>query len=401
MWIEKILRAGGLLYMSKEKRTEKIQEALYYLDDDFIEDVEKLRGFVDLSTVDKVFSEKKMQDQRFKKKKYWRKWTALAASICLLIVGSWIYAIYLQPSEHSMENSGVGQENFSEENFAENVKDGQENLFEEKFAENLQYGQEDVAEDANKEEAVNQEVFKKGVTIPKMEVNLKSNDALAADMLGFFILNGRSYIQYELQQVYKGQGVDFVGDYVGYITGSIDEWTEDDGYVEGAGTYTGNVYEVKGVSPEFMLCMVWENGWVETFINHNDITLYKGSDLVDDWLDLRGNYDGIAFETIVNNQFAYESLDLTEQEKDTFDRFLDAFAEGDYVYVKEKIEYPFGGDFDTLDMIDFYYVKENGVRLRFRTLGDCYVSFPWINACVKIDQDIYDEAVDILQKYND
>lgn len=370
--------------MSKEKRTEKIQEALYYLDDDFIEDVEKLRGFVDLSTEDKVFSEKKMQGQRLKKKKYWRKWTSLAASICLLIVGSWIYGIYLHPSEHSMENSGVGQENFSEDNLSE---------------ENLKYKQEDFVEDANREET--KEVSKNGVTIPQMEVNFKIEDDLAADMLGFFILNGRSYIQYELQQVYKGQGVDFVGDYVGYITSTIDEWTEDHGYVEGAGTYTGKVYEVKGVSPDFMLCMVWENGWVETFINHNDITLYKGSDLVDDWLDLRGNYNGIALETIENNQFAYQLLDLTEQEKDTFDRFLDAFAEGDYVYVKEKIEYPFGGDFDTLDMIDFYYVKENGVRLRFRTLGDCYVSFPWINACVKIDQDIYDEAVDILQKYND
>ena len=232
-----------------------------------------------------------------------------------------------------------------------------------------------------------------------MRVNLKRTDGIEEDMLGFFILNGRSYIQYEFHQEYEGKRADFVGDYVGYITGTIDEWTENDGYVEGAGTYTGNVYEVKGVSPDFMLCMVWENGWIETFINNNDITLYKGSDLVDDWLDLRDNYEGIALETIINSQFAYEVLDLTEEEKDAFDRFLDAFAEGDYAYVKEKMEHPFGGDFDTPDMMDFYYVKKNGVRLRFRTLGDGYVSFPWIDACVKIDQDIYDEVVNVLLKY--
>ena len=130
--------------------------------------------------------------------------------------------------------------------------------------------------------------------------------------------------------------------------------------MEGAGTYTGNVYEVKGVSPEFMLCMVWENGWVETFINHNDITLYKGADLVDDWLDLRGNYDAIAFETIIDHQFAYETLDLSEEELEVFDQFLDTFAEADYVYVEEIVEHPFGGDWDTADMMDFYYVKEKG-----------------------------------------
>ena len=150
------------------------------------------------------------------------------------------------------------------------------------------------------------------------------------------------------------------------------------------------------MSPDFMLCMVWENGWVETFIHHNDITLYKGADLVDDWLDLRGNYDAIAFEIVIDNQFAYEALELSEEELVVFDRFLDEFAKGDYVYVKEKMEHPFGGDYDTPDMLDFYYVKENGVRLRFRTLGDGYVSFPWIDACVKIDRNVYDAVVEIL-----
>ena len=53
----------------------------------------------------------------------------------------------------------------------------------------------------------------------------------------------------------------------------------------------------------------------------------------------------------------------------------------------------------TPDMLDFYFAKENGVLLRFRTLGDGYVSFPWINACIKIDQNIYDEVVKILQQH--
>ena len=115
-------------------------------------------------------------------------------------------------------------------------------------------------------------------------------------------------------------------------------------------------------------------------------------------MDLRGNYDAIAIETIIDNKFSFETLEFTEEERQAFDRFLDAFAEGDYVYVEEKMEHPFGGEGDTPDMLDFYFVKENGVLLRFRTLGDGYVSFPWIEACVKINKDIYDEVVEILQQ---
>ena len=115
-------------------------------------------------------------------------------------------------------------------------------------------------------------------------------------------------------------------------------------------------------------------------------------------MDLRGNYEDIALEAIVDHKFSFETLELTEEERKVFDRFLDAFAEGDYVYVEEKIEHPFGGDWDTPDMLDFYFVKENGVLLRFRTLGDGYVSFPWIRACVRIEQNIYDEVVEILQR---
>lgn len=335
--------------MSKEKRTEKIQDALCYLDDEWIEEVDRLRGFAEIDGLD---------DGKYAVKKNWKRWTALAACICVLCIGN------------------------------EECLKEQDSILDEV---NCQLG--------NQADTVDLENYKKGVYIPKMKVNISKSDNISEDMLGFFILNGHSYIQYEFYWNYENQVVDFVGDYVGNIAGTIDEWTTSDAYVEGTGTYTGKVYEVKGVSPEFMLCMVWEDGSVETFINHNDITLYKGSDLIDNWLDLRGNYNGIAIETIQDSQFTYEDLGLTEEELQVFDHFLDVFAEGDYVYVKEKVEHPFGGDKDTSDMMEFYFIKENGVRLRFRTLGDGYVSFPWIDACVKMDQSIYDEVVKILHEY--
>ena len=375
--------------MKKEKQSEKLQDALYYLDDDMIEDVENLRGFVQENNFESKHQAFSM------KKRVWKKWTALAASICVLFVGGWIYEAFIQPVD-DFDKVPEGNQNGVIEDVT-NEKDGGDFRKEDSISDGMDAPES--AEESGEEDAC-AESLKKGVTIPKMNLSLKKpEEDVAVDMLGFFILNGRSYIQYEFQWDYKEKGADFVGDYVGHVTGLIDEWTEADGYVDGAGTYTGNVYQVKGVSPDFMLCMVWENGEVETFINHNDITLYKGSDLVDDWLDLRGNYNGIALEAIVDNKFTVEPLALTTEELEVFDRFLDAFAEGDYVYVKEKMEHPFGGDWDTPDMQEFYFVKENGVLLRFRTLGDGYVSFPWIDACIKIDQNIYDEVVEILQRH--
>ena len=386
--------------MREEHKSEFIHDALNVLDDEMIEDVAKMR---ESNSKDK-FEHRSIDenivvsdDMKNNKKKTWHKWTAMAASVCVLFLCGWMVSngFFLSIVSNEKDKTGQNDTNLVIEEQEHGIDETLRGELDDKDTD----GVKDLSDSLSEEESVQgtPESLKTGVVIPQMEVNLrKSEESIEADMLGFFILGGRSYIQYEFQHNYVESGADFVGDYVGHIEGMIDEWTKEDGYVDGAGTYTGDVYEVKGVSPEFMLCMVWEDGSVETFINHNDITLYKGSDLVDDWLDLRGNYDAVAFEIIQNQQWTYDALELTEEEMLTMERFLDAFAEGDFVYVATKLEYPFGGDFDTEDMMDFYYIKENGVRLRFRTLGDGYVSFPWLNACIQIDQELYNDVVDVL-----
>lgn len=476
--------------MSEKKRSEiisseVIHDALQFLDDEMIEEVESLRrGFDGLENLERMEEESYSYEpsqtlpikiiknkEHGRKRNQWRKWGTLAASICVLITGSFIYEAYIRPAEDSnlqLESSDSVQ-NISPENsnFGNlNLEDLNEGKLNQESANEESANKESVNEEISNAESLNQdntnsetlnpedsnaekfhqegadlagvqteqegeneesdhateeqmpsdeeseerkddmsgfpetiETQTKGVWIPQMEVSLKKEEGVSSDMLGFFILNGRSYIQYEFQQDYKKSGADFVGRYAGKITGMINEWTEADGYVEGAGTYIGNVYEVKGISPEFMLCMVWEDGSVETFIHNNAITLYKGADLVDEWLDLRGNYDVVALERIADGRFVYKDMALTKEELDVFARFLDAFAKGDFVYVEEKMNHPIGGDMDTADVLDFYFIKENGVRLRFRTLGDGYVSFPWLDACVRIDRNVYDEVVAVLQQF--
>ena len=81
------------------------------------------------------------------------------------------------------------------------------------------------------------------MTIPPLEVSLSSE--LAADMIGFFIYEGRCYVQYN----HIDNGTDLIGEYLGTATGLIDEWTPKEGYVDFAGSVRGDFYSVKGYDP--------------------------------------------------------------------------------------------------------------------------------------------------------
>lgn len=410
--------------MSEEKRSEVIHDALHYLDDEIIEEVEELRGYVkkeemkDSSDMENQIPFSKMEKQRsvdgdipekverLRFMKSWRKWMTLAASFCVLIAGSWIYGNYIKSADMSKEENVSQQYSISE--YADPSKDTESSLSREEAEEtaNAQDSDNSAEQEIIKSEDLSafihlpmQEMLPKeeeGITIPKMEVSLKKENEFACDMIGFFIHEGRCYVQYE----YVKSGADFVGECVGTVEGLIDEWTPEDGYVDGAGTFTGKIYEVEGVDPEFMLCTVWDDGVVETYINNNGITLKKGSDLVDDRLHLRNNYKRVSFQTDEEySNTLNEPIPLSEEDYELFDRFLDSFSDNDFAYVEGKSYYPFGGDLDNSHIYHLYFTTENGLILRFSLLGDGYVCFPWLNGvCVQIDQNIYDEVVEVLQE---
>ena len=160
----------------------------------------------------------------------WVKWGAAAACVCLIVAGVFVWK---QPSE--------------------SLADANENS-----------GGITVSED--------------GVTIPPLNVTLSSNAEM--DMIGFFIYQGRCYVQYEW--IYED--VDLIGEHLGTAIGSIDEWTPKDGYVELAGSVRGDFYSVKGFDPAFMLCMREADGAIATYVCNNGITLKTGRDLYEDCL---------------------------------------------------------------------------------------------------------------------
>lgn len=126
-----------------------------------------------------------------------------------------------------------------------------------------------------------------GIYVPPLEVELsQAQPETMIDMSGFFIYQGRLYAQMDVVE----QGQDLVGEQLGESSGTIDEWTSEDQYLEGTGSVGGPFYEVKGYDPKYLLCMEYDYG-VELFWNNCDITVSTGGEVLEEVFRLS---DGIA-----------------------------------------------------------------------------------------------------------
>lgn len=117
-----------------------------------------------------------------------------------------------------------------------------------------------------------------GIYVPPLEVDLpQAETETMIDMSGFFIYQGRLYAQVDVVE----QGQNLVGAQLGESSGTIDEWTSENQYLEGTGSIGGPFYEVKGYDPRYLLCMIYDYG-VELFWNNCDITVSTGADILEE-----------------------------------------------------------------------------------------------------------------------
>ena len=85
-----------------------------------------------------------------------------------------------------------------------------------------------------------------GIYVPPLEVELpQAETETMIDMSGFFIYQGRLYAQMDVVE----QGQNLVGEQLGESSGTIDEWTSENQYLDGTGSIGGPFYEVKGYDP--------------------------------------------------------------------------------------------------------------------------------------------------------
>lgn len=193
-----------------------------------------------------------------------------------------------------------------------------------------------------------------GVYVPPLEVEHES-----ADMTGFFIYQGRIYSQGGMVQ----EGQKLVGAQLGESSGTIDEWTSENQYLEGTGSIGGPFYEVKGYDPQHLLCMVYDYG-VELFWNNCDITVSTGADVLEEVFRLS---DGIAraeFQKEVDVQGENRhTTPITQLEE--LEAWVDALSQAPAL---SSAETDMGQCLGHLDL-----TKADGVTVHLRLMGNGYV----------------------------
>ena len=118
------------------------------------------------------------------------------------------------------------------------------------------------------------------VYIPPEPMPEAPGAGMAADMMGFFIYNGRMYTQ-TTQYV----SASLLGERVASVTGDIDEWSGAEEYVEGASSVAGEVFAVRGYDEGFRLALAMDAG-AELYDCLSGISLSSGADLFESRLHI-------------------------------------------------------------------------------------------------------------------
>ena len=234
----------------------------------------------------------------------------------------------------------------------------------------------------------------KGITIPKAEVALSQTEEVAADMLAFFIYQGRCYLQYD----WIDHGSDLVGEKVGTATGLIDEWTPAEGYVELAGSVSGDFYTVRGFAPAFLLCMKEEGNAVQLFVCNNGITLYQGSELFEDRLGLSDGLKAVTYED-EDSWYDGEEDIHTLHDLDAVKTLIAAMDEAAFQLSDQADLYEEKKDGGLSKELYHVYCKlDNGVTVTLRLFQGGYVTFTGLpDACVQVPEATFDAFLAALK----
>ena len=199
-----------------------------------------------------------------------------------------------------------------------------------------------------------------GIYVPPLEVELpQAETETMIDMSGFFIYQGRLYAQVDVVE----QGQNLVGAQLGESSGTIDEWTPEDQYLDGTGSIGGPFYEVKGYDPRYLLCMVHDYG-VGLFWNNCDITVSTGADVLEEVFRLS---DGIAqAEFQGESDFQGDTGSMTQiTQLEQLETWVNALSQAPAL---SSAETDMGQCLGHL-----YLTKADGVTVHLRLMGNGYV----------------------------
>ncbi len=278
----------------------------------------------------------------------WRRWAALAACLCLIAAGVWGFT-RRQTRNTTVDEPGPVLPAASED----------------------------------------------GVTLPRRELHLaapKENEAFS--MIPFFIYDGRSYIGSFDR---AAETADLVGERLGTVTGLINEWTPRDGYVDLAGSATGDFYSVQGFDPAFLLCQRLSNGQLLLFYNDNGRSFTRGSDLYETLLHLSERYASVEYESHNSWQSSAGLLHrLGPEHAGAVERFVAALDGAPFCLI-DGYEENWHQTIYEHQRYHLYFCYDNGMRIHLRLMEGGYVTFDGIpDICVKLSDGSFDELAALL-----
>ena len=332
---------------------ESIHDALNLLDDDLVEAVEKVRGQ----------TKKKKDRHRFKQ------WVVAAACLCLLVS-----AALVKPNGHNGDPYTAENETAAG-NAATEVS-------------------EEAAEETEGYEETITDSMHKGVVIEPLMIDLGSYTDKVVDMEALFIYGGRSYVYYGTIE----DASPMIGEYLGTATGLIDEWTPADGYVELAGSISGDFYAVNGFDSGFVLCMPAEDGTADVYLNNNDMTLYTGADLLQKRLHM--NESDFTVSCISREDWYYntgETVQLEGAALEEIRQLMETLNDAPFVYTSD-IALPVEADtiFDT-ELFHLYLHMDNGMVIHLRLFEGGYIQlYGFESVCLQVGQERMDQALQSL-----
>lgn len=194
-----------------------------------------------------------------------------------------------------------------------------------------------------------------GVYVPPLEVGGPEWEQTNEDVGDFFIYQGRAYSQIGTVE----QGEALVGAQLGVSSGSFDQWTAEEQFLEGTGSAEGPFYEVKGYDPKYLLCME-QVGGVELYWNNYDITVSTGGDVLEQVFRLS---DGIAQAQVREVSTTGQTTQLTQL--DQLEQWVDALCQAPAL---SSAETDLGQCSGNLDL-----TKADGVTVHLRLMGNGYV----------------------------
>ena len=325
--------------------------------DDILDSIE----YVDSNLIEKA------ESYTTKKNNAWLKWGALAACLCLVVLGSVVIPKIRSKNPASIPASIPA------------VDDGQT---------------------GNSSHAI----YTDRIILPESTDSDSDGDKAAVDMIGCLVYKGHVYTQGASYYDDISAVEHLVGDYIGEAKGTLDEWsTQDDFATEFASTYSGPVYTVNGYSEDFRLCIYVQCGaekWLQFLDNFDGIGLTTGKDLFDDRFHIKGNVTAVNYLTHYewdysgSTEIDYKNLPISDEE---FNKFIDVLYSSPF----ERIDYAENPNFYETEVQGHLYLEMNdGTRVELRLMDGGYVGCGEVGSgwiFVHMPGDIFDTVLSACQ----